>query len=37
VVYVLVGIYITSALFTKKHRTPYDRVSGSYVIVENKP
>jgi uncharacterized RDD family membrane protein YckC len=33
-VYVLVGIYILSALILKKHRTPYDWVSGAYVIVE---
>ncbi len=34
-VYVLVGIYIASALISKKHRTPYDWLSGSYAIVEN--
>ncbi|MCK4901437.1 MAG: RDD family protein [Anaerolineales bacterium] len=34
-VYVLVGIYITSALISKKQRTPYDWVAGSYVIVVN--
>lgn len=33
-VYFLVGIYIFSALMSKKHRTPYDWISGSYVIVE---
>lgn len=33
-VYVLVGIYIASALISKKHRTPYDWAAGSYVIVE---
>jgi len=33
-VYLLVGIYITSALISKNHRTPYDRASGSYVIVD---
>ena len=33
-VYLLVGIYIASALISKKHRTPYDRASGSYVIVD---
>jgi len=33
-VYVLAGIYIASALITKKHRTPYDWVSGAYVVVE---
>ena len=32
--YVLVGIYIVCALISKKHRTPYDWASGSYVIVE---
>lgn len=31
-VWVLVGIYIASALISKKHRTPYDWVSGSYEI-----
>jgi len=30
-VYVLVGIYIASALISKKHRTPYDWVAGSFV------
>ena len=30
--YVLVGIYIASALISKKHRTPYDWAAGSYVI-----
>jgi uncharacterized RDD family membrane protein YckC len=33
-VYLLAGIYIASALISKKHRTPYDWVAGSYVIVE---
>lgn len=33
-VYFLVGIYVFSALMSKKHRTPYDWISGSYVIVE---
>ena len=32
-VYALVGIYVASALISKKHRTPYDWASGSYVIV----
>jgi len=32
-VYLLVGIYIASALISKKHRTPYDWASGSCVIV----
>jgi len=32
--YVLVGLYIASALISKKHRTPYDLASGAYVIVE---
>ena len=31
VVYLMVGIYITSALISKKHRAPYDWVAGSYV------
>ena len=30
--YLLVGIYIASALVSKKHRTPYDWVAGSYVV-----
>ena len=30
--YVLVGVYIASALFSKKQRTPYDWAAGSYVI-----
>ena len=33
-VYVLAGIYVASALISKKHRTPYDWAAGSYVIVE---
>ena len=33
-VYMLVGIYTASALISKKHRTPYDWASGSYVIVD---
>jgi len=33
-VYVLAGIYIAAVLISKKNRTPYDWVSGSYVIVE---
>lgn len=32
--YTLVGIYIASVFISKKRRTPYDRASGSYVIVE---
>jgi len=32
--YLLVGIYLISALRNKKHRTPYDFASSSYVIVE---
>ena len=32
-VYILVIIYIFSALFTKRHQTPYDWISGSNVIV----
>ena len=31
--YVLVGIYIASALISKKHRTPYDWAAGSYVVI----
>jgi uncharacterized RDD family membrane protein YckC len=31
-VYLLVGLYIASALITKDHRTPYDWAAGSYVI-----
>lgn len=31
-VYLLVGIYITCALISKKHRTPYDWAADSYVI-----
>ena len=31
-VYLLVGIYIASALISKKHRTPYDWFAGSFVI-----
>lgn len=30
--YTLAGIYLASALISKKHRTPYDWVAGSYVI-----
>jgi uncharacterized RDD family membrane protein YckC len=30
--YVLAGIYIASALISKKHRTPYDWAAGSYGI-----
>jgi len=32
-VYLLVGVYVASALILKRHRTPYDWASGSYVIV----
>ena len=32
-VYVLVGIYIAAVFISKKRRTPYDCVAGSYVIV----
>jgi len=32
--YLLVGIYVASALISKKRRTPYDWTAGSYVIVE---
>ena len=31
-VYLLVGIFIASALISKKHRTPYDWAASSYVI-----
>lgn len=31
-VYLLVGIYAASALFSKKQRTPYDWAAGSYVV-----
>ena len=34
-VYLLVGIYIVSALISKKHRTPYDWVAGSFVVKAN--
>lgn len=33
-VYLLAGIYVASALISKKHRTPYDWAAGAYVIVE---
>ena len=33
-VYLLVGIYVASALISKKLRTPYDWAAGSYVIIE---
>ena len=32
--YLVVGIYLASALISKKHRTPYDWAAGSYVIAE---
>jgi uncharacterized RDD family membrane protein YckC len=32
--YILVGIYVATALISKKHRTPYDLIAGSYVIVK---
>lgn len=32
--YALAGIYIATVLVTKKRRTPYDWVSGAYVVVE---
>ena len=35
-VYLLVGIYIASALISKKHRTPYDRAAGSFVIFQKR-
>lgn len=31
-VYMLVGIYIATAVISKTHRTPYDWVAGSFVI-----
>lgn len=34
IVYVLVGIYFATVFISKKRRTPYDWVSGSYVIIE---
>lgn len=34
-VYALIGIYLLSAVISKQNRTPYDWVSGSYVIVMN--
>lgn len=34
--YVLVGIYVASALISKNHRTPYDWAAGSYVIIFQK-
>ncbi len=33
--YGLVGIYVASALISKKHRTPYDWAGDSYVIEVN--
>ena len=33
-VYALVGIYVLSALISKRHRTPYDWVAGSVVIID---
>ncbi len=35
-VYVLVGAYAVSMLVSKKHRTPYDWLAGSYVIATTK-
>jgi uncharacterized RDD family membrane protein YckC len=32
--YVLVGIYIASALISKNHRTPYDWAANTYVIYQ---
>jgi len=34
-VYLLAGIYIASALVSKKRRAPYDWAAGSYVIADN--
>jgi uncharacterized RDD family membrane protein YckC len=33
-VYVLAGIYIAAVFFSKRRRTPYDWISGSFVIVD---
>ena len=33
-VYLLVGIYLVSAIVSKQNRTPYDFISGTYVIVK---
>jgi uncharacterized RDD family membrane protein YckC len=33
-VYLLVGVYVASALVSKRHRTPYDWVAGSYHMWE---
>jgi uncharacterized RDD family membrane protein YckC len=33
--YLLVGIYIVSALVSKKHRTPYDWLAGAYMVEMN--
>ena len=35
-VYLLVGIYIASALISKKHRAPYDWAAGSFVIFQKR-
>ena len=32
-VYLLVGIYVASALISRKHRTPYDWAAGAYVVM----
>ena len=32
-VYVLVGIYVATVFISKKHRTPYDWIADSYVIL----
>ena len=33
-VYVLAGIYLATVFISRKHRTPYDWISGSYVVVD---
>lgn len=34
-VYIFVGIFIASILFSKQHRTPYDWIADSYVIYKS--
>jgi uncharacterized RDD family membrane protein YckC len=33
-VYLLIGIYLAAMFISKKRRTPYDWISGSYVVVD---
>jgi uncharacterized RDD family membrane protein YckC len=33
-VYILIGIYLAAMFISKKRRTPYDWISGSYVVVD---